>query len=110
RTDEGYQLVNALQSIGSGMTTGKGFYNGEVYMPESHSDFIFTTIGEEFGFVGASIVISLFFLLIYQITKTGLDTKNPFYSDRKSTRLNSSHVKISYAVFCLKKKNATQQH
>ncbi len=80
RTDEGYQLVNALQSIGSGMTTGKGFYNGEVYMPESHSDFIFTTIGEEFGFVGASIVISLFFLLIYQITKTGLDTKNPFYS------------------------------
>ncbi|MCJ7840293.1 rod shape-determining protein RodA [Lederbergia sp. NSJ-179] len=80
RTDEGYQLVNALESIGSGMTSGKGFYKGEVYMPESHSDFIFTTIGEEFGFIGASIVISLFFLLIYQITRTGLDTKNPFYS------------------------------
>lgn len=80
RTDEGFQLVKSLLAIGSGQTSGKGFRNREVYMPESHSDFIFSTIGEEFGFIGGSIVISLFFLLIYQITKTGLDTKNPFYS------------------------------
>lgn len=80
RTDAGYHLVKSLQAVGSGKTTGKGFYQGEVYLPESHSDFIFSTIAEEFGFVGASVVISLFFLLIYQIIKTGLDTKNPFYS------------------------------
>ncbi|WP_062109342.1 FtsW/RodA/SpoVE family cell cycle protein [Bacillus niameyensis] len=80
RTDEGYHLVNSLQAVGSGQTVGKGFYNGEVYMPESHSDFIFSTIGEEFGFIGSSVVISLFFLLIYQITRTALETKNPFYS------------------------------
>lgn len=79
-SDEGFQLIKSLLAIGSGQTAGKGFGNREVYMPESHSDFIFSTIGEEFGFIGGSIVISLFFMLIYQITKTGLDTKNPFYS------------------------------
>ncbi len=80
QSNEGFQLVKSLQAIGSGMTSGKGFGNREVYMPESHSDFIFSTLGEEFGFIGGSIVISLFFLLIYQITRVGLDTKNPFYS------------------------------
>ncbi|MFD1708608.1 FtsW/RodA/SpoVE family cell cycle protein [Siminovitchia sediminis] len=80
QSNEGFQLVKSLLAIGSGMTGGKGFGNREVYMPESHSDFIFSTLGEEFGFIGGSIVISLFFLLIYQITRVGLDTKNPFYS------------------------------
>lgn len=79
-SNEGFQLVQSLLAIGSGQTLGKGIGNGEVYIPERHSDYIFSTIGEEFGFIGGSIVISLFFLLIYQITKTGLDTKNPFYS------------------------------
>ncbi|MBS4208482.1 FtsW/RodA/SpoVE family cell cycle protein [Bacillus sp. FJAT-50079] len=80
RSDEGLQLVRSLLAIGSGQTGGKGFGNREVYMPESHSDFIFSTIGEEFGFIGGSIVIILFFMLIYQITRIGLETKNPFYS------------------------------
>src|SRR5690606_42114245 len=40
----------------------------------------------------------------------GLAERLVFKKDRKSTRLNSSHVKISYAVFCLKKKNKTQNH
>ncbi len=80
RSGAGFQLVESMLAIGSGQTSGKGFLNREVYMPESHSDFIFSTIGEEFGFVGGSIVISLFFMLIYQITKTGLGTKNSFYS------------------------------
>ncbi|MCR2823093.1 FtsW/RodA/SpoVE family cell cycle protein [Lederbergia panacisoli] len=80
RSDESFQLVKSLLAVGSGQTTGKGYKNGEVYMPEAHSDFIFSTVGEEFGFIGGSIVISLFFMLIYQITKTGIETKNPFYS------------------------------
>ncbi|CAM4151083.1 FtsW/RodA/SpoVE family cell cycle protein [Lederbergia lenta] len=79
-SNEGMQLVKSLLAVGSGQTKGKGFANREVYLPESHSDFIFSTIGEEFGFIGGSILISLFFLLIYQITRTGLDTKNPFYT------------------------------
>ena len=78
--DAGMQLLRSLLAIGSGQTAGKGFGNREVYMPESHSDFIFSTIGEEFGFIGGSIVIILFFILIFQLTRTGLETKNQFYS------------------------------
>jgi rod shape determining protein RodA len=76
----GYQLVRSLLAIGSGETTGKGFGTREVYLPESHSDFIFSVVGEEFGFIGASVLISLFFLLVYHITKVGMETKNDFYS------------------------------
>jgi rod shape determining protein RodA len=76
----GYQLTRSLLAIGSGETVGKGFGNREVYLPESQTDFIFSVIGEEFGFVGASVLISLFFLLIYHITKVGMETKNNFYT------------------------------
>lgn len=76
----GYQLTRSLLAIGSGETSGKGFGTREVYLPESHSDFIFSVVGEEFGFIGASILISLFFMLMYHITKVGMATKNNFYS------------------------------
>lgn len=76
----GFQLTRSLLAIGSGETVGKGYGTREVYLPESHTDFIFSIIGEEFGFVGASILVSLFFLLIYQITKIGMETKNDFYT------------------------------
>ncbi|SEM63067.1 rod shape determining protein RodA [Mesobacillus persicus] len=76
----GFQLTRSLLAIGSGETTGKGYGTREVYLPESHTDFIFSVVGEEFGFVGASVLISLFFLLIYQITKVGMETKNDFYT------------------------------
>jgi rod shape determining protein RodA len=83
-SSSGYQLTKSLLAIGSGQTTGKvaegGIGSREVYLPESHTDFIFSVIGEEFGFLGSSIVISLFFLLIYHITKIGMDTKNNFYT------------------------------
>jgi len=74
----GLQLYKSLQAIGSGLITGKGFSGRQVYIPDSHTDFIFSVIGEEYGFIGGSIVISLFFLLIYHLTKTALDTKDPF--------------------------------
>lgn len=74
----GMQLYNSLQAIGSGLITGKGFGERQVYIPDSHTDFIFSVIGEEYGFIGASIVISLFFLLIYHLTKIALDTKDSF--------------------------------
>ena len=67
-----------MSAIGSGEITGKGYQGREVYVPENHTDFIFTVIGEEYGFIGASIVVSLFFLLIYHLTKITLQLKDPF--------------------------------
>ncbi|HAQ07226.1 MAG TPA: rod shape-determining protein RodA [Bacillus bacterium] len=78
QSEYGYHLIKSLRAIGSGLLTGKGFSEREVYIPESHTDFIFSVIGEEYGFVGGSVVIGLFFLLIYHLTKTSLDTNDPF--------------------------------
>ena len=80
QSSTGFQLTRSLLAIGSGETSGKGYGTREVYLPESHTDFIFSIVGEEFGFIGASVLVSLFFLLIYQITKIGMETKNDFYS------------------------------
>ncbi|MDQ0219695.1 rod shape-determining protein RodA [Peribacillus cavernae] len=81
QSNSGYHLTQSLLAIGSGQTDGKGGVGSrEVYLPEGQTDFIFSIIGEEFGFIGSSIVISLFFLLIYHITKIGMETKNNFYT------------------------------
>ncbi|MDD1502282.1 FtsW/RodA/SpoVE family cell cycle protein [Lysinibacillus sp. CNPSo 3705] len=77
-SSEGYHLITSLNAIGSGEVFGKGFRGREVYVAENHTDFIFTVIGEEWGFIGASIVICMFFLLIYHLTKTTLLLKDPF--------------------------------
>jgi rod shape determining protein RodA len=67
-----------MQAIGSGEITGKGYLDREVNVPENHTDFIFTVIGEEYGFIGASIVIILYFLLIFHIIRTALETNSHF--------------------------------
>lgn len=77
---EGYQLVTSLQAIGSGEIFGKGYMGKEVYVSDRHTDFVFSTIGEEFGFIGASVVICLFFLLIYHLIKVALEANSPFDS------------------------------
>ncbi|MGE7949368.1 FtsW/RodA/SpoVE family cell cycle protein [Lysinibacillus sp. NPDC093688] len=77
-SSDGYHLITSLNAIGSGEIFGKGFRGREVYVAENHTDFIFTVIGEEWGFIGASIVICLFFLLIYHLTKTTLLLKDPY--------------------------------
>lgn len=77
-SDEGYNLIQAMTAIGSGELTGRGFQGREVYIPENHTDFIFSVIGEEYGFVGACIVISLYFILIYHLTKIALELKDSF--------------------------------
>jgi rod shape determining protein RodA len=73
-----YHLLKSLSAIGSGLITGKGFNQREVYIPEAHTDFIFSVIGEEYGFVGGSIVIGMYFLLIYHLIRTSLETYDPF--------------------------------
>ncbi|MGG3888341.1 FtsW/RodA/SpoVE family cell cycle protein [Metabacillus fastidiosus] len=78
--EQGFQLVKSLLAIGSGELKGKGFENLEVYLPEAHTDFIFSIIAEQFGFIGGSIVISLFFLLIYRMIHIALESNEPYGS------------------------------
>ena len=65
---QGYQLIQSKIALGSGGYYGKGFLKGSQsyleYLPEKQTDFIFTLIGEEFGFIGTVFIIILFFLLI----------------------------------------------
>lgn len=74
----GYNLIAAMNAIGSGEVFGKGYQGRQVYVPENHTDFIFTVISEDFGFIGASVVIILFFMLIYHLTKITLQFKDTF--------------------------------
>jgi rod shape determining protein RodA len=78
--EQGFQLIRSLLAIGSGELYGKGYQNLEVYLPEAHTDFIFGVIAEQFGFIGASIVISLFFLLVYRMIHTALESHDLFGS------------------------------
>lgn len=67
----GYNVNQSKIAIGSGGLTGKGFLNGTQtklkYVPEQHTDFIFCTVGEEEGFVGASAVLVLYLVLIWRL-------------------------------------------
>lgn len=76
----GYQLYQSLLAVGSGTLNGKGYYEGTVYVPEAHSDFIFTIISEEYGFWGATFVLTLYFLIIYRIVFIALENKGQFES------------------------------
>ncbi len=66
-SDEGYQIVPSLYSIGSGGLTGLGLGQSRqkyLYLPEEHNDFIFSVVCEELGFIGALLILTLFALLI----------------------------------------------
>ncbi|MDN3954176.1 FtsW/RodA/SpoVE family cell cycle protein [Sporolactobacillus laevolacticus] len=78
-SEEGYQLVQALNSIGSGEFFNHKF-NPSISLPESYNDFIFAVIGGSFGFVGAVVVILLFFLFISRVIKAATETHDPFGS------------------------------
>lgn len=77
-SNEGFQLISAMNAIGSGEIVGKGYSNREVYVVENHTDFIFTVIGEEWGFVGASFVICMYFILIYHLIKIAMKVKDSY--------------------------------
>ncbi|GAA0432794.1 FtsW/RodA/SpoVE family cell cycle protein [Lentibacillus halophilus] len=78
--DDGYQLIKAMLAIGSGQLIGKGISDMEVDVPEQHTDMIFTSIAEQFGFIGSSIVITLFFLLIYRLIHIALQSNDRYGS------------------------------
>jgi rod shape determining protein RodA len=79
--DQGYQIHQSLTAIGSGGKTGRGDQSTQTklnFLPEHHTDFIFSVVGEEFGFVGAALVLSLFALMIWRALRILTMSKN-FY-------------------------------
>jgi rod shape determining protein RodA len=67
--EQGYQINQSLTAIGAGGKTGRGDQSTQTklnFLPEHHTDFVFSVVGEEFGFVGAALVLSLFALLIWR--------------------------------------------
>ncbi|NNE70087.1 MAG: rod shape-determining protein RodA [Rhodothermales bacterium] len=78
----GFHLVQSLAAIGSGGLTGKGFMQGTQtqgrYVPEQSTDFVFSVIGEEFGFIGAGLVLVLFAFLLVRLIRLGGQMKHPF--------------------------------
>ncbi|MEN6566600.1 MAG: rod shape-determining protein RodA [Veillonellales bacterium] len=66
----GYHIIQSKIAIGSGMLFGKGLFGGTQsqlnFLPENHTDFIFAVIGEELGFVGAVLILLIYFVLLYR--------------------------------------------
>lgn len=69
----GYNALQARIAIGSGGWFGQGFLNGSQtqgrYIPAQRTDFIFTVVGEEFGFLGISLMLILYFIILYRISR-----------------------------------------
>ncbi|WP_020402534.1 rod shape-determining protein RodA [Gracilimonas tropica] len=81
-TGAGWNVIQAKTAIGSGGLTGKGFLEGTQtqlkFLPEQWTDFVFCVIGEEFGFIGATIVIVAFLFLFVRLLNMAGNHKHPF--------------------------------
>jgi len=79
----GYQIIQSKIAIGSGGIFGKGFLLGTQknmnFLPEHHTDFIFSVIGEEFGFFGCTFILLLYFLFLYKIALSIIKIKRKEY-------------------------------
>lgn len=79
----GHQLANSYYAMVNGGWFGLGLGNSiekRGYLPEAHTDFVFSIVIEEFGFVGASLILALLFFLILRIILVGVRAKDPFNS------------------------------
>ena len=82
KKEEAYNLIQSEQAISSGGLKGKGFLQGTrttgKFVPEQHTDYIFSTVGEEWGFIGSSLVVILFMALIIRILYLAESQKSQF--------------------------------
>jgi rod shape determining protein RodA len=78
----GYQIIQSKIAVGSGGIFGKGFLKGTQsyleFLPEKHTDFIFTLFSEEFGFVGSALLLIIYAIIIYRIIVIGASSRSYF--------------------------------
>ncbi len=78
----GYNKQQAEIAVGAGGVTGRGYLQGTQtnldFVPEQHTDFIFTVVGEELGFVGGATLLALFALVLWRAFRIALSAKDPF--------------------------------
>ena len=93
----GYHITQSKIALGSGGMTGRGFMQGTQarlnFLPEKHTDFIFTTLAEEFGFVGSVSLLGLYMLVVAFCVWTALKTRDRFAS------LVSLGVAVTFFLF-----------
>lgn len=83
RTGSGWQIIQSLYALGSGGLFGLGLGRGRQkfsYLPEPHTDFIFSSLGEELGFIGAILVLLLFFFLAWRGLRVAMESRDLFGS------------------------------
>ncbi len=79
----GFQLVQSFIALGEGGKWGVGLGAGRqkmFYLPEAHTDFVFAVVGEEFGLVGAAVVVALFLVILFRGMRIAHDEPDPFAS------------------------------
>lgn len=80
----GYQVTQSLIAVGSGRFSGRGFMQGTQnirnFLPAQHTDFIFSVLAEEFGFVGALVLLIVFVFMLQRMLSIALNAKDPFGS------------------------------
>lgn len=80
--DEGWNIIQSMIAIGSGRFFGKGLFAGSQtqlnFLPSRHTDFIFSVVGEELGFIGAIILLGLYFLFLWRSIQTIAEVDNRF--------------------------------
>ena len=78
----GYQIIQSKIAVGSGGVFGKGFLKGTQsyleFLPEKHTDFIFTLFSEEFGFIGSAVLLLIYAIIIYRIVAIGANSRSYF--------------------------------
>jgi rod shape determining protein RodA len=79
---DGFNIIQSMIAVGSGGFWGKGLYHGSQvqlnFLPEHHTDFIFSVVGEELGFLGAAALLFLYYNLVIRTLKVAFETKDQF--------------------------------
>lgn len=101
---QGYHTLQSRVAVGAGMLFGKGLFNGTSnqfgFLPEKHTDFIFSVVAEELGFVGVAVLIILYFIMLYKCINIAREAKDDFgaYLVSGITFMIAFHIFLNIAM------------